>query len=57
MKNAQQVRELLDVIEEQRGVVYRYVGEGYTPRYDEEQERLIEMYDELCDLIEQELAS
>jgi len=57
MKNAKQVRELLDVIEEQRGIVYRYAGELYSDRYEDEQSALIGMYDELTDLIEQELAS
>jgi hypothetical protein len=57
MRNAQQVRELLDVIEEQRDIVDRYAGELYTDRQDEELEKLLDLYGELEYLIEQELES
>jgi hypothetical protein len=55
MRNATQVRELLGVIEEQRGIVQRYEGHLYLERREEELQNLLEMYDELAGLVEEDL--
>jgi len=55
MRNATQVRELLGVIEEQRGIVQQYEGHLYLERREEELQNLLEMYDELAGLVEEDL--
>ena len=57
MKNATQVRELLDVIEVQRIIVMDLEQRYGKSDYEEELYELLGMYDELAGLCEEDLKS